>query len=40
MKWEGVDWIKLVQDSDKWWAVLKTLIKCWVTYNEETFWTS
>jgi hypothetical protein len=23
--WEGVDWIHLAQDSDRWWAVVNTV---------------
>jgi hypothetical protein len=25
--WEGVDWIHLAQDKDKWWAYVKTVMK-------------
>jgi hypothetical protein len=31
MGWEGMDWINLVQDMDKWWAVVKTVMDPWVT---------
>jgi hypothetical protein len=24
--WEGVDWIHLAQDSDQWWALVKTVM--------------
>jgi len=26
--WECVDWIRLIQDRDQWWAVVKT-VKNW-----------
>jgi len=28
---EGVDWIYLVQDSERWWTVVKTVMNIWVT---------
>jgi len=30
MGWEGMDWINLVQDMDKWRAVVKTVMDPWV----------
>ena len=32
---ESVDWIDLVQDRDKWRAVVKTVMKLRVSYSEE-----
>jgi hypothetical protein len=29
----GVDWIDLVQDKDKWWALVNTVMNLWVPYN-------
>jgi hypothetical protein len=26
---EGVDWIYLVQDRDKWWVLVNTVMKLW-----------
>jgi hypothetical protein len=26
IRWEGVDWIHLVQDRDQWWAVVNTVM--------------
>jgi hypothetical protein len=31
MGWEGMDWINLVQDMDKWRAVVKTVMDTWVS---------
>jgi len=28
--WEGVDWVHLVQNRDKWFAVVSTVINIWV----------
>jgi hypothetical protein len=33
-KQDGVDWIDLAQDRDKWWAVVNTVIKVRVPQNE------
>ena len=30
MQWEGVDWIHLVQNRDKWLAVVSTVMNIWV----------
>jgi len=30
MGWEGMDWINLVQDMDKWRAVVQTVMDPWV----------
>jgi hypothetical protein len=27
--WERVDWIDLAQDSDRWWALVDTLMNLW-----------
>jgi hypothetical protein len=26
VKWDGMDWIKLAQDRDQWWALLNTVM--------------
>jgi hypothetical protein len=28
--WEGMDWIELAQDMDRWRALLNVVIKLWV----------
>jgi len=28
--WEEVDWTDLVQNKDKWWVVVKTVINFWI----------
>jgi len=30
IRWEGLDWIDVVQDRDKWQAVVNTVMKLWV----------
>jgi len=30
IKWEGVDWINLFQNRDKWLAVVNTVMNLWV----------
>jgi hypothetical protein len=30
IRWEGVDWIHLVQDRDQWWALVYTVMNFWV----------
>ena len=30
MKWEGMDWISLVHDTDKYGAVVKIVMNLWV----------
>jgi hypothetical protein len=30
IEWEGVDWINLAKDRDKWQALVKMVIKIWV----------
>jgi hypothetical protein len=27
--WEGIDWIHLAQDRDRWWAVVNMIKKLW-----------
>lgn len=27
IKWAGVDWINLVQDRDKWWALVNMMVE-------------
>ena len=38
--WEGVDWIDLAQDRDKWQAVVNTVKNLQVTSNAGNFLTS
>jgi hypothetical protein len=37
---EGMDWIKLAQNSDSWWALVNAAMNLQVPYNAEYFWTS
>jgi hypothetical protein len=30
IEWDGVDWIDMVQDRDKWRALVKTILNIWV----------
>jgi hypothetical protein len=36
---KGVDWVDLVQDRDKWWAVLNTLMNILFPQNTANFLT-
>jgi hypothetical protein len=38
--WEDVDWIDLAQDTDKWWAVVSTVMKLQLPQNIESLLTS
>jgi hypothetical protein len=38
--WEGVDFIHLNQDRDKWWAILDMVISLQVAYNVSNFLTT
>jgi len=31
MGWEGMDWIHLAQGTDKWQAVMKTVMNFWMS---------
>jgi hypothetical protein len=33
VKWEGIDWIILVEDMDKWWTLVNMIVKCQVSEN-------
>jgi hypothetical protein len=33
IKWEGIDWINLVKDRDKWWDVMNMRMKFKVSEN-------
>jgi len=35
----GIDWIKLAEDRDRWWAVVSVLINLWVPQNVGNFLT-
>jgi hypothetical protein len=37
---EGIDWIKLAQNSDSWWALVNAAMNLQVPYNAGYFWTS
>jgi hypothetical protein len=37
---EGMDWIDLAQDKDRWRALLNALLNLWVPINAGNFWTS
>jgi hypothetical protein len=38
--WEGVDWIDLAQDSDRWRAVVNAVMNLWVPKNAGNLLTS
>ena len=38
--WEGMNWVHQVQDFEKWWAVMNTVLTLQVLYNAESFMTS
>jgi hypothetical protein len=38
--WEGVDWLYLAQDRDKWWALVNTVLNFRVPLMAENFLTS
>jgi hypothetical protein len=40
IRWKGVEWIYLVQYSDKWWAVVNTAMNPRVPYNAGNFLTN
>jgi len=40
IKWEGIDWIKLVQDRDKWWALVNVTMNLQFPQNAGNFLTS
>jgi hypothetical protein len=31
--WEGVDWLNLAQDRDKWWVFVSRVMNLQVTYS-------
>jgi hypothetical protein len=35
-----MDWIKLSQDTDRWWALVRVVMNIWVAYNVGNFLTS
>jgi hypothetical protein len=37
---EGMDWIDLAQDRDRWWATVKAVMNFGVPYNVGNFLTS
>ena len=36
----GMDWIKLAQDRDRWWALVNEVMNLWVPENMGNFLTS
>jgi hypothetical protein len=36
----GMDWIKLAQDRDRWWALVNAVMDLWIPENAENFLTS
>jgi hypothetical protein len=36
----GMDWIKLAEDRDRWWALGNAVMNLWVPYNVGNFLTS
>jgi len=36
----GMDWIKLAQDRDRWWALVNAVMNLWVPENMGNFLTS
>ena len=36
----GMDWIELVQDTDRWWALVNAVMNLQVPQNAGNFWTS
>jgi hypothetical protein len=39
-QWEGVDWMHLAQDREKWWALVNMVMNIWVPYKVRNFLTS
>jgi hypothetical protein len=37
---EGMDWIEVAQDRDRWRALLNVVMNLWVTYNAGNYLTS
>jgi hypothetical protein len=40
MRWEGVNWIYFAQDSDKWWALVNTVMNLQIPCKAGNFLTS
>jgi len=39
IRWEGVDWMNLSQDRDKWWDLMNTVMNLWVPWKAVNFLT-
>ena len=40
VEWEGMDWITLAQDRDRWWELVNAVMDLRVPYNVQNFFTS
>ena len=40
VEWEGMDWIDMAQDRDRWWAVVSAVMNLRVPQNAGNFLTS
>jgi hypothetical protein len=40
IEWGGMDWIHLAQESDRWRALVSTMMNLWVPYNVGKFMSS
>jgi len=38
--WGDMEWFDLVQDRDRWWAPVNTMMKVWVPKSESNFFTT
>jgi hypothetical protein len=37
IRWRDLDWIRLSEDRDQWWAVVNTVMDLWVPYEAGNF---
>ena len=40
VEWQGMDWIDLAQDGDRWWVLANVVMNLWVSQNAGHFLTS